>query len=208
MSLRVAGLVLAAGAGSRFGQPKALVNLDGERLVDRAVRVLAEGGCNPTYVVAGATVLVVPRAIVIDNPEWATGMGSSLRAGLASLAEPLEAVVISLVDQPWIGSEVVRRLIAAGSSGAEVAVAAYDGRRRNPVLLARRWWREAAALAVGDVGARAFIDYRPDLVTPVECADVADPHDIDRPEDLTAAGQPRDPDIADPTRPSSQSPSP
>lgn len=184
MTLTVAGLVLAAGAGRRFGQPKAVVELAGERLVDRAVRVLREGGCDAVYVVAGAIALDVPGATVVDNPQWETGMASSLRAGLAALPPGVDAVVISLVDQPGIGPEVVRRLITAASDGAQVAVAAYDGLRRNPVLLTARWWTDAAELATRDIGARAFLDARPDLVSIVESADVGDPRDVDRPDDL------------------------
>ena len=84
--MSVAGVLLAAGEGSRFGGPKAVAELDGERLVDRAVRVLRLGGCDPVVVVLGAAVVEVPGAdLVVVNPDWATGMGSSLRAGLAAL---------------------------------------------------------------------------------------------------------------------------
>ena len=78
---RTAGLVLAAGEGRRFSG-KAPYVMDGERLVDRAVRVLRDGGCNDVVVVLGAWVGDVPRAVVVENLEWPTGMGSSLRAGL------------------------------------------------------------------------------------------------------------------------------
>lgn len=184
MTTRIAGLVLAAGAGRRFGGPKALVELAGERLVDRAVRVLHEGGCEPVYVVAGAVALNVAGATVVENPDWSSGMGSSLRTGLAALPDDVESVVIALVDQPRIGAEVVRRLVAAASGGDEVVVATYAGQRRNPVLLSRQWWEHAAAMAADDAGARAFLDARPDLVATVECGDIADPRDVDRVEDL------------------------
>lgn len=82
---RPAGLLLAAGEGARLGTPKALVVLGGERLVDRGVRVLREGGCNPVLVVLGAAVVPVRGAVVVRNPDWRTGMGSSLRTGLAAL---------------------------------------------------------------------------------------------------------------------------
>jgi CTP:molybdopterin cytidylyltransferase MocA len=92
--------------------------------------------------------------------------------------------VIALVDQPLVGPEAVRRLIAARRAGASVAVAAYGGRARNPVLLAREHWAEVAALAVGDVGARPFLLAHPDLVTMVECGDTGRPDDVDTPADL------------------------
>ena len=189
--MTVAGLVLAAGEGRRLGGPKALLELDGERLVDRTVRVLHEAGCSPVYVVAGAAPLrdAVAHASglvrVVDNPDWPTGMGSSVRRGLAEVGE--EAVVIMVVDTPGIGAAAVRRLVDAFATGASVAVATYDGAPRNPVLIAREHFADVSALAVGDVGARAFLAARPDVVTAVECSDVADPNDIDTREDLRAA---------------------
>src|SRR5262249_56518827 len=101
---RVAGVVLAAGAGTRFGGPKAVAELDGERLVDRAVRVVRAGGCDPVLVVLGAAVVDVPGAdSVVVNDDWETGMGSSLRAALAAPAlAGCSAVVLVLVDQPGI----------------------------------------------------------------------------------------------------------
>lgn len=181
---RVAGLVLAAGEGRRLGRPKALVEHRGERLVDRAVRTLRDGGCDPVVVVSGAAALDVDGATVVDNRNWASGMASSLRTGLAALPADAGAVVISLVDQPGIGPESVRRLVTAYERGAEVAVATYDGQPRNPVLLARRHWAGVAALAVGDVGARPFLRAHPELVTPVDCGDTGDPTDIDTEADL------------------------
>ena len=189
--MTVAGLVLAAGEGRRLGGPKALLEFDGERLVDRTVRVLHEAGCSPVYVVAGAAPLqdAVAHASglvrVVDNPDWPTGMGSSVRRGLAEVGE--EAVVIMVVDTPGIGAAAVRRLVDAFATGASVAVATYDGAPRNPVLIAREHFADVSALAVGDVGARAFLAARPDVVTTVECSDVADPNDIDTREDLRAA---------------------
>jgi nicotine blue oxidoreductase len=180
-SSRVAGLLLAAGEGSRLGTPKAMVEFEGERLVDRGVRLLEEGGCHPVVVVLGAATVQVRGAVTVRNPAWATGMGSSLRAGLAALPPEAEAVVIALVDQPLVRPEAVRALIA---SGARLAVATYGGRRRNPVLLSRHDFAEASALAVGDVGVRALMRARPELVTEVPCDGLGDPADIDTPQDL------------------------
>ncbi|HEU0042508.1 MAG TPA: nucleotidyltransferase family protein [Jiangellaceae bacterium] len=183
--MSVGGLVLAAGEGRRFGRPKALVEVDGERLVDRATRLLRDGGCVPVVVVSGAIPLDVDGADVVHNAAWPTGMGSSVRAGLDALTgSAADAVVIALVDQPWLGPESVRRLISAHGHGAVVAVATYSGQRGNPVLLARSVWAAAADLARGDVGARAFIGAHPELVTPVDCTDTGRPDDVDRPVDL------------------------
>ena len=183
---RVAGLVLAAGQGSRLGGPKALVELNGERLADRAARVLREGGCEPVYVVSGAAPVDVAGATTVVNDEWATGMASSLRAGLAALSDTAEAVVISLVDQPGIGSDVVARLVRRLNEGHQLVVATYDGQPRNPVGVVRQLWAAASASAVGDEGLRPFIRDHPDQVEAVECADIADPTDIDTPEDLAS----------------------
>ena len=182
-------MLLAAGQGSRFGRPKALVELDGQTLAERGVATLLAGGADPILVVTGAAqVALAPEHEVhtVYNGEWRTGMGSSLRAALRSpvLSQDVGAVVVALADQPLVGATAVARLIAAYRSGASVAVAAYDGRPRNPVLLAREHWAEVIATATGDQGARAFLRARPDLVTLVECGDAGRPDDIDTPADL------------------------
>jgi CTP:molybdopterin cytidylyltransferase MocA len=180
----VTGLVLAAGEGRRLGTPKPVLEVGGRRLVDRAVDVLREAGLTDVLVVAGAHSLDVAGARVVDNPAWATGMGSSLRVGLAAAPAVSEAVVVMVVDTPGLGPDVVRRLVVAHDEGAHVVVATYGGAPRNPVLLAREHWAEVDRLAVGDVGARAFLSAYPELVTYVECGDVGDPSDLDTPEDL------------------------
>jgi len=193
---RVAGVLLAAGQGSRFGRPKALVELDGQTLAERGVSLLQAGGADPVLIVTGAAqVELGPASKVrtVRNGEWRTGMGSSLRAALRALADPdvgpevgpeVGAAVVALADQPLVGATAVRHLIAAYQAGATVAVAAYDGKPRNPVLLAREHWPEVIAMATGDQGARAFLRARPDLVTLVECGDTGRPDDIDTPADL------------------------
>jgi len=186
--MEIAGVVLAAGEGRRFGGPKAVAVLDGERLVDRAVRLLREGGCAPVVVVSGAAPLDVPSARVVHNPQWRSGMGSSLRVGLASVSGADAAVLIT-VDAPWIGAEAVRRVAAAHEAGAGVAVATYGQRRGHPVLLARAHFAEAARLATGDVGARAFLAAYPELVTAVPCDGTGIPDDVDIPADLVRGEQ-------------------
>jgi CTP:molybdopterin cytidylyltransferase MocA len=180
----VAGVLLAAGRGSRLGQPKALVELGGSRLVDRGIGLLQAGGAGPLVVVTGAAPLTLPGVIMVHNPDWPSGMGSSLAVGLRAVPDGCAAAVVALVDQPLIGAAAVRRLIAAHAAGATVAVAAYHGQPRNPVLLARAHWPEVISLAAGDVGARPFLRAHPDVVTLVECADTGQPDDLDTPADL------------------------
>jgi CTP:molybdopterin cytidylyltransferase MocA len=175
---RTAGLVLAAGEGRRFGGPKAPYVLEGERLVDRAVRVLREGGCDPVLVVLGAWVGDVPGAEVVRNDAWAEGMGSSLRCGLAALKAQAEVdrVLVSLVDLPGLTPAAVRRLLDVD---AALAAAAYDGERGHPVLLARAHWAGVIATATGDRGARAYLAaHEPRRV---EVGDVASGEDLDVP---------------------------
>jgi CTP:molybdopterin cytidylyltransferase MocA len=184
VSNQVAGVLLAAGQGSRLGTPKALVELGGRRLVDRGIDLLRDGGAAPVFVVTGAVRLSVPGVRSVHNPDWPTGMGSSLAAGLWALPDDCAAAVIALVDQPLIGVDAVRRLIAAYQAGAQVAVATYHGKPRNPVLLARNHWAGVLEAAVGDAGARPYLRAHPDLVTEVECADTGRPDDVDTPGDL------------------------
>ena len=193
MRSAVAGVLLAAGEGSRFGRPKALVELDGQTLAARGIAMLRAGGADPVLIVTGAAQVELgpdQQARTVYNGEWRTGMGSSLRAALAELQAGPErgpeigAAVVALADQPLVGAEAVGRLIAAYRAGAGVAVASYGGQPRNPVLLAREHWPEVIAMATGDQGARAFLRARPELVTLVECGDTGRPDDIDKPADL------------------------
>lgn len=184
--MTVAGMLLAAGEGSRLGRPKALVELGGTSLVARGVEMLSHAGCAPVHVVTGAADVELPGVTLVANPDWRTGMASSLRAGLASLPDAVDAVVLALVDQPLIGPDAVRRLVTAYRDGALAVVATYDGRQRNPVLLRRELWADAADTAHDDVGARAYLRAHPELVTEVECGDIADPADIDTAADLAA----------------------
>lgn len=190
--MNVAGLLLAAGAASRYGSPKMLERFDGRTLLDRALDALLDGGCDPVVVVLGAHAASVRQAVsdrpdriaTVENPLWSTGMASSLRAGLDALPERADAVVVALADQPLVGAPVVRRLAEAGRSGARAAVATYDGRPRNPVLLARSVFADVAATVTGDRGARDWLRAHPDLVLAVACDDAGDPFDVDTPQDL------------------------
>jgi CTP:molybdopterin cytidylyltransferase MocA len=195
--MKVAGLVLAAGGGSRFGQPKAEVELGGRRLVDLAVESCARAGLNPVVVVLGAVRLTPLRLAdiadgdqldvrLVDNADWATGLASSLQAGLTALqADPgVDAVVVNLVDTPCVDREHLRRISSALHGGATAAVATYEGTARTPVGLTREVWPEVARTVAGDEGARGWLRAHPHLVTEVECADLGPWTDIDTQTDL------------------------
>ena len=188
--MSVAGLLLAAGAGRRMGGPKVLLELDGRTLVDRGIALLRDAGCAPVVVVLGAEAERVPpfpgaeRVVAAD---WAEGVGASLRAGLQAL-EPstASACVVTLVDQPLLAVEAVRRLIAVAGQ-ADAAVATYDGEPLHPVLLDRLVWTDVAAHAAGDVGARAWLRAHPARVLNVPCDGLGSAADLDTPADLDDA---------------------
>jgi nicotine blue oxidoreductase len=188
---QVCGIVLAAGEGRSFGFPKALVRFRGQTLVERAAETLAAGGCRPVLVVLGAAAPEVRRqsvlddAVVLVNEAWSEGMGGSLRTGLAEAGRvDAAAALVLLADQPLVTPALVGRLVGAWRAGALATVAAYGGQGLTPVLLDRSLWPEVTRYAVGDVGARALLNARPELATLVDCDDVGAPDDIDTPEDL------------------------
>ncbi|QHA07589.1 NTP transferase domain-containing protein [Streptomyces broussonetiae] len=188
----VAGLLLAAGGGRRLGgRPKALLEHRGRPLVEHAVGVLRAAGCERIHVVLGARADEVraradlPGCVLVDNPDWAEGMGSSLRAGLASLeGTRARAALVSLVDQPGIGAAAVARVLGAFEDEKSLVSAAYDGTRGHPVLFGAAHWAGIAATATGDRGARAYLKDHETGIRLVECADVAEPYDIDTEADL------------------------
>ena len=180
MPEHVAGVVLAAGAGTRYGMPKVLGG-EGQWLRS-AISALRDGGCDDIVVVLGAAMVDVPvpaRRVVASD--WAEGISASLRAGMAAIESGSAAyAVLMTVDTPDIGAEVVDRVLAAArSSPSGLARAGYHGGRPgHPVVVARRHWPDLVAQAVGDQGGKAFLQDRSD-VTWVDCTDLASGADID-----------------------------
>ena len=183
--MKIAGLLLAAGAGRRMGTPKALVrDPDGVAWVVRASRLLTASDCSPVVVVVGAEAEAV-RAELADEPvqvveatNWSEGMGASLRAGLSALPE-VDAVVVVPVDMPGLTAEVVRRIAAARSG---LARATFGGKPGHPVLIGRDHWAGVIASAHGDEGARGYL--REHAVVTIECSELADGADVDTVDEL------------------------
>jgi molybdenum cofactor cytidylyltransferase len=174
-----AGLVLAAGEGRRFGGPKQLARVSGRPLVEHALaavrdlhRVVVVLGARAEEIRAGAD---LAGAEVVVCPDWAEGMGASLRHGLAAVGDA-EEVVIVLADQPFITPAVIARV---RSAPCDAARAVYDGAPGHPVVIRRQVLARAGELR-GDSGFRDILAG----VTEVECADLADPTDIDTQADL------------------------
>jgi len=179
--MSVAGLVLAAGGGSRFVGPthKLLAPYRGKPLVATVLAAAAAAGFDELAVVAGAvefSAVVPPGMMVLDNPDWATGLSSSLRVGIAwCIEQNHDAVVIGLGDTPGVPTSAWEALRLAD---ADVAVASFGGQLRPPVRLSAA--RYAEVPTEGDVGARVLW-HRPGTL---EVACEGDPSDIDTIEDL------------------------
>lgn len=194
----VSGVLLAAGAGTRLGLgPKALLPFRNRSLAEVLADILHDGGCAEVVVVAGAEadkVAALPGLSsrrVVRNPRWADGMAGSFRAGLEAAA-PRNDVLLALVDQPGLGTEVVSRLIERHRRG-RVTAAAYPDlsgtlRRGHPLIIDATLREQAAASAAGDAGARHFLKAHPGLVDLVDCGDLADGGDVDTKADLHLLG--------------------
>ena len=184
--------MLAAGAGSRFGGGKLLAPFGGRPLIEATLSGLRGAPVDEIIVVVGdeaegeklRSISTEYETRMVENQEWARGMSTSVRAGLRACGPQVRAAVVLLADQPFVGAEAVKRLVAAFEDGAEVAVATYGGEPRNPVLFARKVWPLLAREMSGDMGARVVLGRYPELVTEVRCDDVADPADVDTVEDL------------------------
>jgi molybdenum cofactor cytidylyltransferase len=186
----IAAIVLAAGRASRMGSNKLVAELDGEPIVRRTVRAVLGSRARPVVVVTGHEADAVRGALAgldlrfAHNPDFADGMSTSLRVGLAA-AGAVDAALICLGDMPRLGSEHLDSVIDAFRAGdpAEIIVPTCDRKRGNPVLWPRRYFAEIAALT-GDVGAKALIDRHADHVRQLALDDPAILVDVDTPAAL------------------------
>lgn len=176
---RSVGVLLAAGAGRRYGKPKVLV--DG--WLDIAVGALRDGGCADIVLVLGAAEVAAPPGVTaISAPRWQEGLSASLRTGLAQ-ADRMNAdyAVLHVIDTPDVGPGVVERVLSRATTAASGLARAYFGDRPgHPVVVARRYWPELLARLSGDHGAGEYLRGRPDVEI-VDCSDLAGGQDIDTP---------------------------
>ena len=184
----VIGVLLAAGAGTRMGRPKALVrHEDGTPWVTATRAALLTGGCSDVVVVLGAQAdrarRLVPEGRVVVADDWAQGMSASLRAGLEAVSgDDAEAVLVHLVDLPDVGERVVARILSH-SAPSGLARAAYRGQAGHPVIIGRDHLRPLTASLRGDEGARGYLTEHATAL--IECSDLAEGNDVDTP---TGAG--------------------
>ncbi len=192
---RVAGIVLAAGTASRMGKNKLILPVHGKPMVAHAVEAAAAAGLDPVIVVTGHEAAAVRRAVgktavtFVQNDEFARGLSTSLRAGIAAVPGNCEAALVLLGDMPGITAPLIQRVVKAFDAGDDraICVATARGERGHPVLWGRQFFPELQALQ-GDAGARAVMSRYPNLVCEVEADDDAPLADIDTPDALKIIG--------------------
>jgi molybdenum cofactor cytidylyltransferase len=190
----VAGIVLAAGFGKRFGSsPKLLARLGGVSLLERALQAYSGASVGELLVVVAPDLEVAElaaryQARVVRNQDRAAGQSASLRAGLSALSAGTAAAVFGVADQPFLTGEVIRRLVEEFHvSGGPIVVPRYGGHPGSPVVFARRYFARLLQIQ-GDLGGRSLIaGAPPDEVRTVNFADPMLGLDIDTPEDLARA---------------------
>jgi molybdenum cofactor cytidylyltransferase len=187
---RVAGILLAAGRSTRMGANKLLAEIAGRPLIWRTAQAALEGGVSTLVAVTGHDASAVAQALppeigIVHNPDYASGMASSLKAGLRDL--DADAALVVLGDMPAIRASDIAKILAAFSpeDGRGIVVPAFEGKRGHPVLFGRDFW-PAILAASGDQGARqALMDYS-DSVCEVAVDHPGVLMDADTPEALEA----------------------
>jgi molybdenum cofactor cytidylyltransferase len=192
-SLRTGVVILAAGASTRMGTSKQLLELDGKPLLLRTVEAALESAVWPVVVVLGAEtekirpVLARLPVLVTENPAWAEGMAASIRAGVTTLQQfsrRLDAALIALCDQPAFSAATIRQLLVAQrDSGRSIVAAHYAGRNGAPALFLREHFSTLTHLT-GEEGARALLNGDPSQVAAIDLPELA--LDLDTPADVAA----------------------
>jgi len=183
-AVKVAGIVLAAGASTRLGRPKQLEVVNGERLLDRAVRACHEAELSPVVVVLGANsesirnICDLASTQVVENDAWAEGMASSLRAGLCALSGDVEAAILTTCDMPFVDGRHLRMLVELSEHTRSNVASWYEGWRGIPACFQRESF-DALQQLLGDTGGRALL-----INAPV--VELFNGSDVDTPEELRA----------------------
>ena len=179
-------IMLAAGGSTRLGSPKQLLSYDGQTLIRRAATAAVESSCDRVVIVIGSRAEDMKReledlpVLIVENPEWQTGMSSSIRAGLSETTGA-EAVLIMLCDQPFVTADVLDSLIDTyHKTGLPIVASDYGAMRGVPALFAKELFAELASL-IGDEGARRLIARHPEMVATIAFA--ACVFDVDTPAD-------------------------
>jgi molybdenum cofactor cytidylyltransferase len=184
----ITGIVLAAGAGRRFGGGKQLAELGGRPLVEWAVRAMASSPVDETVLVLGCGAESVAdsanlhgaRTVICNR--WQEGQSASLACGLAAI-DAAEAAVVTLGDQPRMSPEAIRRVIGSRGPGVSAVRASYGGEPGHPVLLERELFERLRDVS-GDRGARHLLVTANTLEVP--CDDLGGGEDVDTPAELDA----------------------
>lgn len=192
-AFRFGAVILAAGASTRMGTPKQLLELDGRPLVLHAVEAALASRAWPVVVVLGAhaekirPVLARSPVLLADSPAWAEGMAASIRAGVTTLRQfsrALDGALVALCDQPAFSADVIAQLVATrGTTGRSIVAAHYQGRNGAPALFLREHFETLAHLT-GEAGARTLLNGDPARVASVELPALA--LDLDTPADFAA----------------------
>ena len=183
----IGGLVLAAGAATRFGAPKQLAELDGVPMLEHSLRTMTAAPVGRVVVVLGAGADEIAKTVDLHGADalvcarWDEGQSASLACGLAELAD-CEAIVVTLGDQPRVSPDAIRRVIGA-RNGAAAVRATYGGNPGHPVLLERELYEQLRNVT-GDRGARNLLLSAHVLEVP--CDDLGGGEDVDTPAELDA----------------------
>lgn len=190
-STRIDSLILAAGAGTRFGSRKQLAELNGLPLLRHAVNAALRSVTRATIVVLGAYAAEISSAVDLTDvrtvfcEDWASGRGASLRAGIAAVQANTEAVIVTLGDEPFLDPAAIDRMCAARGPGRSALRASYGGRAGHPVLIERALFTRVAQAGANATPAAALRDAG---IVEIECGDLNDPDDVDTLEQLRALG--------------------
>jgi molybdenum cofactor cytidylyltransferase len=181
--MRIAAVVLAAGASTRFGSPKQLARLGDRTIFESVIELARAANLSPIIAVVAPGIAVPADVVPVVNADPAAGLSRSLRMGIAALSEDVDAAVVLLGDQPTLSVDTVRAIIAAAPGDRPVIAARADGRLGPPILLTRDAFGLAQG-ATGDEGLRSILADHPELVTPVDFHEHAP--DVDTQADLGA----------------------